>query len=317
LPGKLATIHVDEGDFVTTGTALAELDTEHLETRRRQVVAKRTQAAAKLDEMVAGPLKEDIAAARSRVESFQAQVELLKRQTARQKKLVASNATSQDEYERFAFGLKSRKAQLSEARHNLEELLHGTRKEKIAAQRAVVAEFDAATDDIDVDLRKSTLKAPFGGTIARRLADDGTVVEAGQPIYRLVEDRVLEAWIGLPVHATRRLDKESVHRVKIGGQYFDATVASRFPEVDPATRTRMVVLRLDGSAAAYVVHGQVVRLALEETVEDNGYWLPVNSLTKGTRGLWTAFVVVQTKVAGTVYRNAEGALHKRSLTPFF
>ncbi|MGI9455235.1 MAG: hypothetical protein ACR2NU_01670, partial [Aeoliella sp.] len=71
------------------------------------------------------------------------------------------------------------------------------------------------------------------------------------------------------------------------------TVMGRFPEVDPTTRTRTVVLSLDASAAAHIVHGQVVRLELEETIEASGFWLPVTSLTKGPRGLWTSFVVVK------------------------
>ena len=70
LAGKLEQIYVDEGDSVTAGTTLGELDTEHLETQRRQIVARRAQAAAKLDEMVTGPRDEDIAAARARVESL-------------------------------------------------------------------------------------------------------------------------------------------------------------------------------------------------------------------------------------------------------
>jgi RND family efflux transporter MFP subunit len=189
--------------------------------------------------------------------------------------------------------MKARAAQLNEAQHNLDELLNGTRKEQIAAQRAVVTELDAAIADIDVDLRKSTLKAPFDGTIARRLVDDGTVVDVGQPVFRLVEDQVLEARIGLPVHAAGRLVAESLQRVKIGGKYFQATVAGRFPEVDPATRTRTVILRLEDSAVADVVHGQVVRLELEETVEASGFWLPFTALSKGTRGLWTSLVLVE------------------------
>ena len=133
--GKLEEIYFDEGDSVTAGTALAELDTEHLKTKRRQIVARRAQAAAKLDEMVTGPRDEDIAAARARVESLQAQVGLLKLQTARHKRLHVQNATSQDKYEQHAFGLKAREAQLNEAQHNLEELLNGTRKEQIEACR--------------------------------------------------------------------------------------------------------------------------------------------------------------------------------------
>lgn len=293
LAGKLEQLYVDEGDSVVAGAALAELDTEHLKTRRLQALAKRAQAAAKLDEMVRGPRVEDIAAAQARVRSLQAEVALLTRQHGRRKILIAKRVITHDEYEEYAFGLKAREANLAEAGHNLDELRNGTRKEHIAAGRSAVAELDAAIADIDVDLRKSTLKAPFDGTIARRLADEGTVVKAGRPIFRLIEDQVLEAWIGLPVHATQGLVEESKQRVKIDGRYFDATVAGRFPEVDAATRTRTIVLRLEDSAAGHVVHGQIVRLQMEETVEEGGYWLPLAALTKGARGLWTSFVVVQ------------------------
>ena len=147
---------------------------------------------AKLDEMVAGPRDEDIAAARARLESLQSQVELLRLQNARQKRLLAEHATSTDQYEQTKFGLQARQSQLDEAKHDLSELLNGTRKEQIAAQQASVAELDAAIADIDVGIRKSTLTAPFDGTIARRLADEGTVVEQGHPVFRLIEDRVLE-----------------------------------------------------------------------------------------------------------------------------
>jgi RND family efflux transporter MFP subunit len=291
LAGKLTALHANEGDSVPAGTVLAQLDTEHLETNRRRFVARQAQAVARLDEIVAGPRDEDIAAARARVESVQAEVELLKLQTARHKRLVASKASSQDEYEQHAYGLKAREANLNEARHDLEELLNGTRKEQIEAQRAVVDEVGAAVAEIDVDLRKSRLLAPYDGTVARRLTDDGTVVEAGQPVFRLVEDQVLEAWIGLPTQAVGQLIEGSTQSLKIHGEQFLATVAGRFPEVDPATRTRTVVLRLDAEAARRVVHGQIVRLELNETVEADGFWLPLTSLTKGSRGLWTVLVV--------------------------
>jgi RND family efflux transporter MFP subunit len=290
LVGKLTELHVKEGGSVTAGMALAKLDTEHLETNRRKLVAKRAQAVALLDEMLAGPRSENIAAARARVASLQAQVELLRLQTARQKRLVPSGATTQEQYEQHVFGLKAREAELSEAQHNLEELLNGTRKEQVAAQRAVVAEFDAAIAEIDVDLQKSTLVAPFDGTIARRFVEAGTVVNAGQRVFRLIEDGALEAWIGLPSQAAARLTVGSSQRIKIQGETFDAVVASRFPEVDPATRTRTVVLELNGSASERIVHGQVVRLELQETVEADGFWLPPTALTKGARGLWSALV---------------------------
>lgn len=291
--GKLQEIYHEEGDFISAGTAIAKLDTEHLETKRRQVVAKRNQASAKLDEMISGPRDEDIAAARARVQSLQAQVNLLKLQAVRQKKLVAFNAASQNEYEQSAFGLKARQARLNETQFQLEALLNGTRNEKIESQQAMVDEFNASISSIDVDLRKSTLRAPFDGTIARRLADEGTVVEAGSPLFRLIEDQSLEAWIGLPAQAIESLVVGSKQRLKIGDRYLNATVEARFPELDRATRTRTVVLKLADSAVHNIVHGQVVRWELEETIEADGYWLPSTALTKGVRGLWTSYVVAK------------------------
>ena len=293
LGGKVEKIFVDEGDSVADGTPLAKLDTRHLERKRRQFVARRAQAKALLDALVTGPRSEEIAAARAQVASHQAQIELLRLQATRQEKLLAQNATSREQFEKHAFGLKVQEARLDEATYRLDELLNGTRPEKIAAQRAVVDELNASIADIDVDLSNSTLRAPFEGTIARRLADVGTVVEMGQSIFRFVEDQALEARIGLPFEATLRLKKGSDQRLSIGGRHFESTVEGLLPEVDPATRTRTAILKLHCSPAKRAVPGQIVRLQLDETVCASGYWLPLTALTRGSRGLWTCFAVEQ------------------------
>ena len=290
--GLLQSVQIDEGKTVAAGVALATLDTEHLKTQRRETVARRAQAASLLREMIAGPRREDIDAAGAAVESLEAQVELLKLQTERSRKLLQQNAVSQDDFDQFAFGLRAREGQLKRARHELKELVNGTRQEQVDAQQAVVEQLDAAIEDIDVDLRKSELRAPFAGTISHRLADEGTVVQTGQAILTIIEDSALEAWVGLPVDAANLLHVNSALGVRIEGRTFDVHVSCRRPEVDPATRTRTVIFRLDPSASDYVVHGQIVRLQLEETVEASGYWLPTTALTEGERGLWSCLVAV-------------------------
>jgi len=144
------------------------------------------------------------------------------------------------------------------------------------------------------------LKAPFSGTIARRFIDDGTVVSGGQPILKLIEDTALEAWVGLPVAASMDVAADSAQRVRIAGREFDARVSGRRPEVDPATRTRTIILQLGATAAEHVVHGQVVRLQLEETVTSSGFWLPTTALTEGERGLWSCLVAVPDESTSSV-----------------
>lgn len=214
--------------------------------------------------------------------------------------MIQSRATSQSKLEEYTFGLKARQAQLEQARHELAELINGTRSEQLDAQKAIVEQLEAAIEDVDVDLRKSVLRAPFSGTIARRFVDDGTVVGTGQPILKLVEDAALEAWVGLPVAASVGVADDSAQKVRIAGRTFDARVSGRRPEVDPATRTRTVILQLDATAADYMVHGQIVRLQLEETVASSGFWLPTTALTEGERGLWSCLVAALDKSDSSV-----------------
>jgi multidrug efflux pump subunit AcrA (membrane-fusion protein) len=70
-------------------------------------------------------------------------------------------------------------------------------------------------------------------------------------------------------------------------------VAALLPEVEGSTRTLTVVLTLPQTAVGAVLPGQVVRLQWAETVATAGFWLPTTALSKGERGLWSCFALVQ------------------------
>ena len=99
-----------------------------------------------------------------------------------------------------------------------------------------------------LELEQSTLKAPFAGTIANLLVDEGTVVSAGESIFTLVEANALEAHIGVPVNAATQIPLGSNQQLQIGARTYQAQVLSTLPQLDSATRTLTVFLRLDESA---------------------------------------------------------------------
>lgn len=49
---------------------------------------------------------------------------------------------------------------------------------------------------LDIQLEDSILVAPYSGTLSARLLDQGAVVSAGQPVFRIVEDQSLEFHVG-------------------------------------------------------------------------------------------------------------------------
>ncbi|MEM8668140.1 MAG: efflux RND transporter periplasmic adaptor subunit [Planctomycetota bacterium] len=296
LSGRLASLHVDEGNRVELGQTLAILDAEDLRAKRRETVATRAQAYARLQELLAGPRNEVIRAANANVERLKAEVRLLQAQKQRSTTLRADRAVSQDELDRHSFGLEANQAALLQGLAQLEELVNGTRQEQIDAQRAVVNQLDAAIERIDVDLRKSELNAPFAGTISRRYADEGKIAQPSETLFTLVEDSALEAWIGLPTSANEPLVIGSDHVVKIEGREFRVKVIGHRPEVDPVTRTRTVILALESDANEQVVHGQIARMQLKQSIKASGFWLPLSALKQGERGLWSCLVAAPVKM---------------------
>ncbi|MGL6340797.1 MAG: efflux RND transporter periplasmic adaptor subunit, partial [Waterburya sp.] len=136
------------------------------------------------------------------------------------------------------------------------------------------------------------LKSPFDGIVSARNLDEGTVVQPGQSILRLVENIQPKVKVGLPILVANQMQSGSEQQVTIGDQKYNATVSSILPEVDPATRTRTVVLKLFPAAASQVAPKQIARLNVTQTNQTDGYWLPMTALVKGDRDLWSCYAVV-------------------------
>lgn len=291
---RLVQLLVDEGDYVKEGSSLARLDARTLLTREKELLAQRDEAKAVLAELIAGPRKEKIAVARADVKDVEAQSERAELEYRRQINLRGTTAGTQEAFDNAKHQYASMKARLEAAKRRLEELEVGTRKEKIDAQKAVVARLDAMLETLQVDIEDSTLQAPFTGRISARHVDEGVIVSPSHAIFRLVEDQHLEAHVGVPSHLTTELASEKNSYVKINGRLAEATVRTVMPELNQQTRTRTVILTLASPLPSFAP-GQIARLELEETRKLHGFWVPTSALSRGTRGLWSVYVVVQRK----------------------
>jgi len=290
--GQLVNVLVQEGDRVAAGTPLAQLDISNLQTQRQQLEAEKARALARLAELEAGPRSEDIAAAEAAVRELEQELALQATQRSRREFLYEAGAIAREELDEFTYGQEALAARLDQAQSRLAELRNGTRSEQILAQQATVRQLDAAIADLDVTIRKSTLRSPFAGVVSARQVDEGTVVGAGQPVVRLVENAAPEARIGIPANTAGRLQVGDPQTVRLGQARYPATVASVLPEVDPDTRTQVVVFQLDAATIPQLNPGQTVRVDLTKTIATEGIWLPSEALTQGIRGLWNAYVLL-------------------------
>jgi RND family efflux transporter MFP subunit len=192
----------------------------------------------------------------------------------------------------IAFNQKALAERLVNAQSNLAELNNGTRVEQINAQQAAVDRLSAEIEDLDITIAKSTLKSPFDGIVSARNLDEGTVIQPGQSILRLVENIQPKVKVGLPILVANKMQSGSEQQVTIGDKKYSAKVSSILPEVNPATRTRTVVLKLSPTAATQVSPKEIARLNVTQTKKTDGYWLPITALVKGDRDLWSCYAVM-------------------------
>lgn len=303
-PGKVVRILFDAGQEVEAGAALALLDVKNLKTKREELVARQEQAQAVLDELTTGPRVETIAMAHAEVRRLASQIELLEIQHTRRKRLLEKNAISRDEYDVTHYSLQARRAEFAGAKHKLEELTNGTRRERIAAQRAALKQLSVQIANVDVDLEKSVLRAPFAGKVAARFMDEGKVVQAGTPVVQLLEAHALEAWVGVPPQESTRVKVGEERSITVEGAKYEGRVARVLPNVDPGTHTQTVILDLPESASQAVADGQVVRLQLKTRVDEQGMWVPTTALEKSSRGLWSCYVIEESEHGSEAFRIA-------------
>lgn len=168
--GRVKAVHIAEGEAVTEGQVLLELDPFDLLERLReaeaqlaaaraeheeleagfrteeiaQAQARRDRLEATLRKLVDGPRPEDIAVARAELEQAEAQLERTQTRHARVMELVERGAAQPDEVDEATRDLKVAAATVKARRAALDKLLAGTREEEIAEARAQLAEAEQA-----------------------------------------------------------------------------------------------------------------------------------------------------------------------------
>jgi multidrug resistance efflux pump len=164
--GRVAQVHVEEGQRVEAGQLLVELqpydliqqqqeakatlaareaECQRLEAGLRkgevaQAEARYQQLQARLDKLLAGPRKQEIDAARARVQGAESEQRLANANYRRVQRLVGTNAVSQEELDRAVEALQAATANAGVRQEELNLLESGTRPEEIREAQALVEE---------------------------------------------------------------------------------------------------------------------------------------------------------------------------------
>jgi hypothetical protein len=162
--------------------------------------------------------------------------------------------------------------------------------EKALTLSALAAARARATQALDIELEKSTLRAPYAARIGRQLLDRGAVTQPGAPVFTLVSTAEREAHIGVAVEQAQHLEPGRSYRAEWRdtrrSRHAARPCARRKPgqhdhrrDLRPAARRRRLRRRTGGGQPAAPGH------------ERPGGWLPLSALLEGERGVWTVLAL--------------------------
>ncbi len=183
--GRLASLTVDEGDTITAGQTLGELDKAPYQNALLQAQAGVSVAQAQYDLMQAGYRDEEVAQAAAAVKQAQAAYDYAQNFYNRQQGLWKSRTVSANDLENARSSRDQALATLKSSQDKLRQYRSGNREQDIAQAKASLEQAQAQLAQAQLDLHDTTLVAPANGTLMTRAVEPGSMLNAGSTVLTL------------------------------------------------------------------------------------------------------------------------------------
>ncbi|NMP30284.1 efflux RND transporter periplasmic adaptor subunit [Thalassotalea sp. M1531] len=148
----------------------------------------------------------------------------------------------------------------------------------------------ASYDALHYQISKATLRAPYDGVINQRLIAQGDLLSAATPAFTINNQNQQEVSLGIPAKVAKELAIDEELDVEINKKTYAAKIIAIGQQIDPATRT--LGLRLKLTQPINAVSGLIARVSIKEHIPDSGFWLPLTAITDGVRGQWNIYTAV-------------------------
>lgn len=163
--GVIEEIYVDEGQLVARGEPIARLSDREYRAELRKTEAEMQQVTAKLDQLIAGPTREEIQVARAAVAKAKDRLTFAQAKLARSEALIQPQLVSRNDLDTARELKATAENELAEALSKLEVLLQGTRPEAIEAAKAEAARLQAQRNFLESQLERVIVLSPETGVV--------------------------------------------------------------------------------------------------------------------------------------------------------
>lgn len=176
--GRIIAVYAQEGDVVTKGKLLAELDSSDLVAQKNQAMALKAQAMTSINQSNAKYLSDQ-----QSLKVVEINLARAKEDLDRAKKQSEGGVITDEQYDHIAktFEASSAQAEASKA-------MIVVSKAQITSASAAVETADAQIRVLETQLKNTKLWSPANGIIAKRWLLPGDVIQPGQSAFTLTDD---------------------------------------------------------------------------------------------------------------------------------
>ncbi len=283
-PGRVVELAVNEGDRITRGQFLLQIDPKSLRTRVDSGTASLGAAAASLEQ------------SRQSVQTARVQVEQASRNLARQRELWSEQLTTREALERAENEVRAAESTLQE------------REKQVSAQAARIEQERAGLESARYDLSKVRLESPIDGIVTRRniqqgeTAVIGTMNNAGTVLLTLADMSVIQAEV--------EVDETNIPQVTLGqlakvviDALPDKTFTGRVTEIGNSP------IQAPGAGGSRQATNFKVVIAIDGDIPDvRPSFTCTADITTATRKAVTAVPIAAVAVRELVYDDASGQI---------
>ena len=176
--GMIVELNTEEGKRVTKGDVLAVIESTEYQSEFDRQTALLSAAKQRLLELERGSRPEEVSQAEADLAQAETQLEEDERQQKRQQLLAKQNAGTESALTQAETQFIAQQKRVERARLALTLLRQGAREERVEIARAEVKQVEADLARATWRLGNCTIYAPISGTILRKNAEEGNIVNS-------------------------------------------------------------------------------------------------------------------------------------------
>ncbi len=276
--GKVLRVLVEEGQHVSKGQLLAEIEPTDYLNALNAAVAQKTAALAVRERADAGARKQELEQARIEYERWADEYK-------RNKFLVERKSLPLNEFEKIEAAYKASLERYGMAKE-------GTRKEDRANAAAQAHAAEAQVAEEQKRLNDTRLVAPISGNISMRKIDPGDTVSAGTAVISIADLNPVKVRVGVPeaeIGKVRQGAAAEVWAPSLGERRFKGRVAIIGVAAEPASRTYTVKI-LVPNPGPVLLAGMVAEARIFGPAQLRSLTIPGEAIVPDPQGAPNVFV---------------------------